>query len=463
MRLVHSLMLAALLTGAAHGQLPTSGKPVPVLESFDALMQNFMADRGIAGGVLGVSKDGVIIYQRGFGSGIPENTPMRIASVEKPIVAAATVKLMGQGVLDMNDTVFNVMGSGGILPHQPFNGSWSSTPAWLASITVGDLLSHQSGWDRCASGDPQFQTLGFANAMGIPPSQIDRDDIISYMLTQPVDFQPGTSNCSTHPDMNCCYSNFGYMVLGRVIEEVTGMGLMDYIRTEVLTPAMWVPNQEVIFGRTFAANQNPREPYYQCAGSCECTNVFNPGGSTVPCPYGNWHHEAFLGHGNLVVSAAPLLTYMNSYQIGVGAGAGALLQPGSFGVAGNHAGRLVGTSTIAWQRGDGINCVVLFTRGGGSHAEDFSVLLDGLIDWLVADPQYPWPTTSVDGFWVDFNYSSGSGVGGYNVPFNSMPQALGVGAGAKLRLKPGSTSWTGIISSRTLIDAPLGTAVIGQQ
>lgn len=459
-------MIATALTwlwltagGSAHAQLPASGVPVPELSVFDNVMQAYMDGNGINAGVLAVSVDGVVVYQRGFGVGIPENMPMRIASVEKPIVAAAAVKLMNEGVLNMNDTVFNVNGSGGILPHQPYDGRFASeTTDWLASITVGDLLNHQGGWDRCLPfGDPQFQTLGIANALGIDPPA-DRDDIISFMLSRPVDFQPGTNMCTPDPDINCCYSNFGYMVLGRVIEEVTGMGLIDYIRAEVLTPAIWVPNQEIVLGRTFYDDQDPREPTYQCSG-CDCTNVFDPRGETVPCPYGGWHHEAFLGHGNLVTSVGPLLAYMNNYQIGVGGAAGATLPSGSFGNAGNHAGRVDGTSTMAWQRGDGVNCVVFFTRGDADYAVEISSLIDDIID----TQNFDWPTMAVDGFWVDFNASSDPiEVGGFHHPFQTMEQALNVGSGAKVRLKPGSSNWTGVIDHPVRLDAPFGVATIGQ-
>ncbi len=52
-------------------------------------------------------------------------------------------------------------------------------------------------------------------------------------------------------------------------------------------------------------------------------------------------------------------------------------------------------------------------------------------------------------------------VGGCDHPLRAMGQALVVGAEAKLRLQPGSTNWTGTISHKVLIDAPFGTAAIG--
>lgn len=447
------------LVGKAGAQLPVAGVPVAEFAIFDNVMQAYMSGQGIESGILAVSKDGVIVYQRGFGTGVPENTPMRLASVEKPITAAAIRHLIANGQLNWNDFAFDLgQPGGGILPHDPWQGL--GDPA-LSSITIQHLMNHQGGWDRSTApiGDPQFKTMQIAQAMGIS-SPAGPDDLIRFMLSQPLEYMPGTNGCTTDAgNPTFCYSNFGYMVLGKIVEEISGTSLLDYVHANILTPSQWVPNQEIVFGRTFASQQDPREPAYQCS-SCSCTNVFNPGGSNVPCPYGGWHQEAFMGHGNLVASAGPLLTYMNQYQVAVQMAAGAPLPPGNFG-GGSFNGGLDGTSTTILQRGDGINIVVLFTyRGGTEHG----AAVAGLISDIIDAQNFNWPTFSVDGFWTDFNAPNAPiQVGGYHHPFRTMQQALGVGAGAKVRLKPGSTSWTGIINHRVQFDAPFGTTTIGLQ
>ena len=466
--LTTALLLAA--TQPARAQLPVSGIYVPERDIFDLTMQQIMSNFDIDAGVLAVSNNGVIVYQRGFGFSTPENTPMRLASVEKPIVSAAIRQLILDGDLNFTDRVFD-LGSGlGILPHLPWQGLGDTR---LAKITVQDLMNHLGGWDFAVpignpplgsgtggqAGDPQFLTAEIAIQMGNVPIPANRENIIRFMLSQPLQFDPGTiptgGQC-TNPSGNpaYCYSNFGHMVLGRIVEEVSGMGLVDFYHSRVITPDMWVPNQEIIYGRSLSQHQHPLEPFYNCGG-CMCQNVFDPFGPMVPCPCGGFQLEAFQGHGNLVTSAVPLLRYMENYVVGVQAGAGA---PWSLGIGGNFTGAFDGTNTSIIQRGDGINIVVLFSRRDSNAAASAAQLISAII--TNSNPVFP--TFDVDGYWIDFTAPPVPfEVGGFNHPFRNMSQALDVGAGAKLRFKPGSTSWTGTISHKVVMDSPFGTATIG--
>ena len=236
-------------------------------------------------------------------------------------------------------------------------------------------------------------------------------------------------------------------------------------------------------GRTFKVSQSPREPIYWCDG-CTGTNVFNPTGASVPGAYGSWDHESFVGHGNLVASAAPLLVFMDNYQVSNGGNSGTPLGGGSPS-ADSHNGSIRGTNTIMWQRGgdgiggvDVINGVVLFNErhpnegdpipgGGGANfpiwANQMRTTIDGIISNLYAN-SFTWPTLCVDGFWVDFNQPDSTFYGAYRQPFDGMANALSyITAGSKLLLKPGSTSWTGTLATKMRLDAPLGMATIGRQ
>lgn len=467
---IASLILAAtVFSRSACAQLPVYGKHVSELTAFDDLMQQFMNVNDIPEGVLAVGKDGFVVYQRAFGGNLPENTPMRLASVEKPIAAAAIRKLVSDGDLSLTDQVFSSRsGTSGILPHEPWNGAWGDNR--LGDITVEDLMNHQGGWNHTTllgtpplsdeHGDPQFLTLQIAQRMDIP-SPAGPDDIIRFMLSQPLQYDPGTNGCVVNGTNNStfCYSNFGYMVLGQIVEEVSGTSLLNFYRSRVLSPAMWVPRQEIFTGRSLRTAQNPREPSYLCS-FCSVTNIFDATGPSVQNPYGGFHLEAFTGHGNLVSSAAPLLTYMDHYRVGVQAMDGAGLPVPLLPFNGRpFQGGMDGTSTCMWQRGDGINIVVLFpTRRAGNMAQVAAQLVSNTIDASISN----WPTLAVDGFWIDFAAPpSNTEVGGYDHPFRNLDQGLAVGAGAKIRLKPGSSTWTGTISHKVQIDAPLGTAIIG--
>ncbi len=73
-----------------------------------------------------------------------------------------------------------------------------------------------------------------------------------------------------------------------------------------------------------------------------------------------------------------------------------------------------------------------------------------------------WPTTAVDGTWVNFSSSAPLQFGGYNTEFHSVSTALSrISDGTKLRFKPGSSAWTGTLSTKLRLDAPFGVVRIG--
>ena len=445
---------------ATQAQLPVSGIENPEVAVFDNFMQAIMSGNGISAGVLAVSDNGVVVYQRGFGVGIPENIPMRVASVSKPITAAAIQTLIADENFDLEltDRVFGLGTSNGILPHLPYEGS---AHPFVDDVTIADLLNHQAGWDHDIVGDPQFMAVQIAQAIGIP-SPPDRDEIIRFMLSQPMQYFPGTNGCINPNDGSStfCYSNFAYLVLGRVVEEVSGVPLHDFFRNRLMTPNKWVANQELFTGRSLGVSQDPREPFYQCT-RCNCQNVFDPNGRNVPCPYGGFNLESFVGHGNLVASAVPLLRFMDDYIVAIQSNAGLPIPPNNpNGFL--FQGSIDGTNSAILQRSDGINIVVLFNKRDPDpdihYAGSVAQFISGVID--TQNPDFS--DFDVDGYWVDFNAAPASiEVGGFTHPYRTINQVLNVGDGAKIRLKPGTTSWTGTISNRVVIDAPLGTASIG--
>jgi CubicO group peptidase (beta-lactamase class C family) len=471
-------------TGTAKADLPVTGYPVPELVIFDTFMQSYMADNGLEAGILAISKDGCAVYQRGFGYAyngtdpLPENTPMRLASVEKPHTAAVIRHLVADGVIGLDDFVFDVgqllrVGQRALLDastssstYWPYNGVYGDHR--FGSITVEHLLNHQGGWDRTLAYDPFStpKTVEIGNLTGsTPPGRIN---IVRYMMAQPLQFDPGNpppicdfndidsdgeDECLKTPMPCFCdsYSNYGYMLLSLIIEqENSPQQHTDVIRQRVLTPEIWVPSTEVIFGRTFLANQNQREPRY--VGGTNCTNVYDPYGATVLCPYGSFDMESKTGEGNLVGSAAPLLIFLDNYNAWTGA---PITSP-----AGDWKnGGLDGTSTRIQQRTDGFNVVALFPHSGG-HGDEVVPQVYDLIDWATG---IDWDSLKcIDGFWVDFNESS-SGFGGHDDPFHTMNETLNATTdGTKLRFKPGTSNWTGTISKRMMLNTPVGTAIIGQ-
>lgn len=77
---------------------------------------------------------------------------------------------------------------------------------------------------------------------------------------------------------------------------------------------------------------------------------------------------------------------------------------------------------------------------------------------------FPWPATTSDGFWTQPGAELIAGVGGYNAPFRGFQRMLNqTTAGSRIRLKPGSQNWTGVLDRPMVIDAPEGAVTLGAQ
>jgi hypothetical protein len=405
--------------------------------------------------------------------------------------------------LNLQNNVFDLgQTNGGILKYEMLP-SHPSIDSDVKNITVQHLLDHTSGWNE--SIDPlSGGHFTVAKAAGVcsPPG---RNKIASYMLGQKVNGPLQDVNGLPIP-AKFSYLNAGYMLLGLIIEKKSFMSHLDYLQQTLITPDLWVPRTELIFGRSLRKYQNPREPRYDddCVDyssknkvrscfelQCNCYpgddrlccnpederpgcspgdewSGCDPGVNRLCCigpcvcdPYGGRHQESFVGHGNLVASAAPLLKLLDRYKFHVSKNCGEhLTKPGQYNS--DISGLLPGTRAIACQRTDGINIVVLFPNNNSARA--LKNRIEKIISDLENDPSFTWPDQAVDGFWVDFDsIPTGNFYGGHDDPFPSFGTALArVSDGTKLRIKAGSSSWTGVISKRLLLDAPYGKVVIGK-
>lgn len=282
-------------------------------------MQDFMAERGIEAGLLGIMKDGCIVYERSFGwrdeshtVPLPEDAMMRIASCGKPITAAAIYKLADTGAISLGDFVFNLdQDDPGILDYAPWPALGDPR---LADMTVQNLIDHQSGWDR--STDPTYSEVAIALIMHVfsPPGRILT---ARFAMGLPLQVAPGTPSCDANGQPLGCYdgdqySNLGYMLLGLILEQEGGMDFIDFVRGYVFGPIPGEPGTSVEPGRTFPEDQNPREPWYDDPSWVQ--NVFNPYGPLVLRPYGGWDHEARIAQGSLIAATEPMLRFLEYYN-----------------------------------------------------------------------------------------------------------------------------------------------------
>src|SRR5690606_27213462 len=106
------------------------------------------------------------------------------------------------------------------------------------------------------------------------------------------------------PGTQSQYSNFGYCVLGRVIEKISGTTYEDYVQTNILAP-LGINTMQL--GYNLLANQLPKEVnYYDYPGAPMAVSVYD-NSTSVPWPYGGFNLEFMDAHGGWVASAEDLL------------------------------------------------------------------------------------------------------------------------------------------------------------
>jgi CubicO group peptidase (beta-lactamase class C family) len=111
--------LPALVLGlslSASGELAQTGTPVPVFSALDDIMQQTLTRYGMPGGALAVAKDGRLVFARGFGLADKEaqepvqpESPFRWESMSKTVTAAAVMRLVDDGKLNLDSPVFGIL------------------------------------------------------------------------------------------------------------------------------------------------------------------------------------------------------------------------------------------------------------------------------------------------------------------------------------------------------------------
>ena len=272
-----------VLSGALCAQTATAsatGPFLPGMDQVDATVEGLMTKYACPGAQLAIAFKGRLVLARGYGmADIDSGTPvqpdsrMRVASLSKFVTAIAVMTLVQENRITLDSPAFAL-----IPQFTPLPGA--TVDPRLKTITVRQLLHHTGGWDRSVSGDPLFEPNKISAAAGTPPPP-SADTIIRYMLGQPLDFDPGT---------RMAYSNFGYCVLGRIIETVSGQTYGDYVQSAVFAPA---GISRAILGQSLEANRAPGEvTYYDYPEAPLAYSVFPPTTALVPAPYGGFYLEA---------------------------------------------------------------------------------------------------------------------------------------------------------------------------
>lgn len=260
-------------------------------------IERWMARYNMRGASLAIMKDEKLIYCKGFGWADKEHGEVveagsifRMASASKLITAIGIMKLCDEGQLSLDDKVF---GADGILSQ--FTDIYDKR---TTSITVRHLLEHTSGFSR-RLGDPMFRTTDIMKweNMATSPSS---DKLIAYQLTKRLRCQPGEASQ---------YSNIGYLVLSRVIEQVSGLSYEEYIREHVLREAGCY---DMHIAANYYEERHPREVKYYGHDPGELIESFDGSGNMRPREYGGNNITGLQGAGAWVASSAELMRLVAS-------------------------------------------------------------------------------------------------------------------------------------------------------
>jgi N-acyl-D-amino-acid deacylase len=206
--------------------VPITGKAGPGLEPFDSAMLKIMGRHGVPGAALAIARDGKLVLAKGYGwsnvatgETVKPDTLFGLASLSKPITAVATLKLVEQGSLGLNDRVFDILRN----LRAPFG---ARVDPRVRDITVLQCLNHSGGWDRTVTGDPINWEPQICRAFRLRPP-LAASQLIEFILGLPLQFAPGTK---------AVYSNVGYVILGELIARVSGLSYERFVQDKVLRP-----------------------------------------------------------------------------------------------------------------------------------------------------------------------------------------------------------------------------------
>jgi CubicO group peptidase (beta-lactamase class C family) len=272
----------------------------PNLSEFDLFMKSIMQFFNIKGGTLAITKQGKLIFAKGYTWAepkYPKTTPeslFRIASCTKPLTSIAIFQLYKKGLIDVHDLICEKLDLGLRLDRVKDKR--------FKEIRISHLLSHSGGWEETDIGketvsrkqmpfDPMFSDRKISRALK-SELPIKKEQIIEFMVTKKkLQFDPGTDSK---------YSNFGFSLLGQIIKE-NNMGQQSFC--EYLSSNMSIPLRlnGPYLAKSRLKDKRKNEVYYHSYKPRTCKSVFSDS-ERVPENYGGYNIENMDSHGGLLMS-----------------------------------------------------------------------------------------------------------------------------------------------------------------
>ena len=205
-KLITTLALLPFLNNTMDAQLQSKGYE----KKIDSIIQTEFGNKNEPGGVFLITQNGKNLYRKAFGKAnlelnvnmTPDNV-FQIGSMTKQFTAIAILMLEQQGKLNVNNPVSQY------IKDYP-NGD---------KITIHHLLTHTSG----IKDFTKIKSLS-----SIAQKEMKPEEMVIFFKNEPVDFAPGEK---------FDYNNSGYIVLGYIIELVSGITYEDFIKKNIFDKA----------------------------------------------------------------------------------------------------------------------------------------------------------------------------------------------------------------------------------
>jgi CubicO group peptidase (beta-lactamase class C family) len=286
------IILAVVLTASCFAQ---EKKPSENVARMEQIIQANVPKQFM--GTVLVAQDGKVLLDKGYGFANLEweipNTPttkFRLGSVTKQFTAASILLLEERGKLKVEDPVKKYM---------------PDAPAAWDKITIFHVLTHTSGIPSF-TGFPDYQPT---EAIPTTPEKL-----VARFRDKPLEFEPGTK---------WNYSNSGYVLLGYLIEKISGQKYSEFVQQNIFTPlgmkdSGYDSNSAVIAHRAAGYSRSPNGPVN--TGYIDMTIPFSAGAlySTTEDLL-RWEQGLFGGKVLTAASLAKMTTpFKQDYAFGLG-------------------------------------------------------------------------------------------------------------------------------------------------
>jgi len=189
------------------------------ISQIEQFVGDWVTEANVPGASIAISHEGELVYASGFGSrDLDTNEPATadtlygVASVSKSFAALGVLILEERGELSVADSVNQY------LPELSLDDE-------AEPITIHELLTHSSGVPSLKTSEVLLSRLTDIEELGVPLG--DREDFYRHVN--------GATNERTDEDY-VMYNNSGYILLGQLIEELTGQQFAGFIEEEILSP-----------------------------------------------------------------------------------------------------------------------------------------------------------------------------------------------------------------------------------